>query len=58
MAHVPNSLLEEIKELENIFTVDQQKLKKITDHFVKELEKGISLSVLYRVVLTIRCRVE
>jgi hexokinase len=47
-----------IKELEDIFTVDQQKLKKITDHFVKELEKGISLSALYRVVLTIRCRVE
>lgn len=58
MAHVPGSLLEVIKELEDIFTVDQQKLKKITDHFVKELEKGISLSVLYRVALTIRCRVE
>lgn len=40
MADVPQDLLEQIKELEKIFTVDQKKLKEITDHFVKELTKG------------------
>jgi hexokinase len=40
MADVPNDLLEQIKELERLFTVDQAKLKKITEKFVKELEKG------------------
>lgn len=40
MADVPQDLLEQIKELERIFTVDQKKLKEITDHFVKELTKG------------------
>ena len=40
MADVPKDLLEQIKELEALFTVDQKKLKEITDHFVKELEKG------------------
>lgn len=40
MADVPQDLLEQIKELERIFTVDQKKLKEITDHFVKELIKG------------------
>lgn len=40
MADVPQNLLEQIKELERLFTVDQQKLKEITEHFVKELTKG------------------
>lgn len=40
MADVPQDLLEQIRELERIFTVDQKKLKDITDHFVKELTKG------------------
>lgn len=40
MADVPKDLLEQIKELERLFTVDQAKLKKITEKFVKELEKG------------------
>lgn len=40
MADVPQDLLEQIRELERIFTVDQKKLKDITDHFVKELKKG------------------
>ena len=40
LADVPQDLLEQIKELEKIFTVDQKKLKEITDHFVKELTKG------------------
>ena len=40
MADVPQDLLEQIKELERIFRVDQKKLKEIADHFVKELTKG------------------
>lgn len=40
MADVPKSLLEEIKSLEEQLTVPKEKLKAITDHFVKELEKG------------------
>ena len=40
MADVPKDLLDHIKHLEEIFTVDQKKLKEITEHFVKELEKG------------------
>ncbi len=40
MADVPQDLLEQIRELERIFIVDQKKLKDITDHFVKELTKG------------------
>lgn len=40
MADVPDDLLEQIKYLEKIFTVDQAKLKEVTNHFVKELEKG------------------
>jgi hexokinase len=42
MADVPSDLLEQIKYLENMFTVDQAKLKEVTKHFVKELEKGKS----------------
>ena len=42
MADVPKDLLEQIKELERLFTVDQAKLIEVTDHFVKELEKGKS----------------
>lgn len=40
MADVPKDLLAEIKRLEDMFTVPKDKLKLITDHFVKELEKG------------------
>ena len=40
MADCPPDLLESIKELERLFTVDQAKLKEITNHFVKELAKG------------------
>lgn len=45
MNDVPEDLLEQIKELERLFTVDQDKLKKITDHFVQELTKGDYLSL-------------
>lgn len=40
MADVPQDLLEQIKELERLFVVDQTKLKDITDRFVKELTRG------------------
>lgn len=40
MADVPQDLLEQIQELEKLFTVDQAKLKEVTEHFVKELKKG------------------
>jgi len=37
---VPKDLLKEIEKLEQLFTIDTAKLKRITDHFVDELEKG------------------
>jgi hexokinase len=40
VADVPEDLLEQMKELERLFTVDRPKLKDITDHFVNELTKG------------------
>ena len=40
MSDVPEDLLEQIKALEKLFSVDQAKLKQVTDHFVKELDKG------------------
>lgn len=43
MADVPKDLLEQIEELERLFTIDQAKLKEITNHFVGELEKGMSI---------------
>jgi hexokinase len=33
-------LLKEMQHLEELFTIDTAKLKQITAHFVKELEKG------------------
>jgi hexokinase len=41
MADIPQNLLEQIKELERLFTVDKAQLKKITEHFVDELAKGV-----------------
>ncbi|KAG9774112.1 hexokinase, partial [Aureobasidium melanogenum] len=41
MADVPKSLLDEIANLENQFTVDADRLKKVTSHFVTELEAGL-----------------
>ena len=48
MADVPKDLLEQIKYLERLFTVDQAKLKEITDHFVEELEKGMPTGFIRR----------
>ena len=45
MADIPKDLLEQIKDLERLFTVDQAKLKEVTNHFVKELEKGLLVEV-------------
>lgn len=45
MADVPKDLLEQIKEFEEIFTVDAAKLKQIVNHFVKELEKGMAVPI-------------
>lgn len=41
-ADVPKNVLGEIRELERLFTVDTEKLKEITNHFVDELTKGMS----------------
>ncbi len=43
LADVPRDLLAQINELEQLFGVDQQKLKEITNQFVSELERGTSL---------------
>lgn len=43
MADVPKDLLQEIKKLEELFTIDTATLKKISNHFVSELEKGLSV---------------
>jgi len=40
MALVPKDLLEQIQELERLFTIPKEKLITISDHFVKELDKG------------------
>jgi len=42
MALVPKDLLEQIADLERLFTVPTEKLITITDRFVDELEKGLS----------------
>jgi hexokinase len=43
IADVPQDLLAQIGRLEELFTVSTDKLKKITDQFTKELEKGLSI---------------
>ncbi|KAJ9287309.1 hypothetical protein DTO021C3_5000 [Paecilomyces variotii] len=42
LVDIPQDVLYEIRRIEDLFTVSQKKLKQITDHFVKELEKGLS----------------
>lgn len=42
MADVPKDLLAQMKKLEEIFTIPQDKLKQISDHFVSELTKGLT----------------
>ena len=40
LADAPRDLINEIKHLEELFTIDTAKLKEITHHFVNELTKG------------------
>lgn len=44
MSDVPQDLLAAVQELEDLFNISSPKLKLITDHFVRELEKGNSHS--------------
>jgi hexokinase len=37
---LPKDLAAEIQNLEDLFSISTAKLKQITNHFVKELEKG------------------
>lgn len=41
MADAPKDIVEEIANLERLFTLDTERLKKITDHFVDELKAGL-----------------
>ncbi|KAJ5172377.1 hypothetical protein N7492_004970 [Penicillium capsulatum] len=43
MHDLPQNLLKEIKHFEDVFSVDRKKLKEIVDHFIKELEKGLTV---------------
>ncbi|KEY64936.1 hypothetical protein S7711_08935 [Stachybotrys chartarum IBT 7711] len=42
-ADVPKDLLEQVRRLEELFTVPAEKLKEITNHFVSELTKGLTV---------------
>lgn len=44
MADVPRDLKDQIERLEKIFHVSTEKLKEITEHFSKELTRGIDPS--------------
>lgn len=41
MADVPKDLLDQIQKLEDLFIVDGNKLKQVTDQFVSELRRGL-----------------
>ena len=40
MADVPKELMDEIHQLEDMFTVDSETLRKVVKHFIDELNKG------------------
>lgn len=42
MADMPRDLKDQIDKLEELFVVSTAKLKEISDHFVNELERGLS----------------
>lgn len=42
LADIPEERTYFLKQYEDWFTVETPELKKITDHFVKELDKGLS----------------
>ena len=39
---IPEDRIQFLKQYEDWFTIEAPKLRQITDHFVKELEKGLS----------------
>jgi hexokinase len=41
-ADMPTDLKTQIDKLEDLFLVDTAKLKSISDHFVSELQRGLS----------------
>jgi hypothetical protein len=43
MTDVPKDLKEQLARLEELFVVPKEKLKQITDRFVSELAKGLSV---------------
>lgn len=43
MADVPRDLITQINQIETLFTVTPQKLISITEHFIQELNKGLSV---------------
>lgn len=46
MADVPKELADQIKRLEDLFVVSQDKLKEITERFKNELIKGTFLTLI------------
>lgn len=42
LADIPDERIQFLKQYDDWFTIKTPELKKITDHFVKELEKGLS----------------
>lgn len=42
MADVPKELMDEIHQLEDMFTVDSETLRKVVKHFIDELNKGLT----------------
>jgi hexokinase len=40
--HCPENVLQQIEHLEELFTVPTETLKKVTDHFVNELNQGLT----------------
>jgi hexokinase len=42
LADIPDERIQFLTQYEDWFTVEIRELKKITDHFVNELEKGLS----------------
>jgi hexokinase len=43
MTDVPKDLLDQINRLEDLFIVPVEKLKEVTNQFVKELKKGLTV---------------
>lgn len=42
MADMPRDLKDQIDKLEELFVVPTSKLKEVSDHFVAELQRGLS----------------